>query len=292
MPRVSRNSAIAIVFAGLCIAGQLACQSLAKNIKDKAADPNAAKTDANAGPVPDEVSLQADRSQFDELRKDIPAETKRENDELAFIRGLMAEGTEEPSKVRDRFSKAIRDRRERFDRDMRKRRDDYTKVERKNREDFLKNAEREREGIRKRQMSGDERKRFFADQDAKRQDFFSQQNDKRKDFESKVTEDRKAFEDYARERTNEFNAEYRDYTAAFYDRKKGIDMKKRAEKKAKEIEKRDAASAPQSPIGGPAPSAGMITTPAAQSADDKVLEDFKNLPKLPATPLGAGDKNN
>ncbi|MES2855719.1 MAG: hypothetical protein V4692_07645 [Bdellovibrionota bacterium] len=187
--------------------------------------------------VADEMSLKADRTELDELRKDIPEDLKKENDELALVLSMMKDGTEEPGKVRDRFNTAVRKKREKSDKLMRKQREDFTKLERKTRDEFLKTQKSEREKFvdKAKKRSSDERRDFFNEQDTKRRDFFSNQSDSRREFESKITEDRKTFEDYVREQTNRFNQEHRAYSTGYYDRQKAEALKKRMDEKEKQI---------------------------------------------------------
>ena len=70
----------------------------------------------------DELSLKADRSELDEQRRQIPEDVKRSNDELSLVLQLMQSNElgdmQDPSKIRDRFDKAIRDRREKLEKDV------------------------------------------------------------------------------------------------------------------------------------------------------------------------------
>ena len=233
--------------------------------------------------VADEVSLRADRSEVADLRKDIPDDVKKENDELALVLSMMKDGTDEPGKVRDRFNTAVRKKREKFDKTMRKQRDDFTKTERKTREEFLKNLKSERDSfVSGRKRTADARKEFFDDQDVKRRDFFSDQTDKRREFESEVNEERKTFEDYVREQTNRFNQEHREYSTAYYDRQKAEALKKRMAEKEKRINEEKALDAADS-------AAAQGITPAAATTRDADLEQFKNIPNVAPTQLGPKD---
>src|SRR5688572_27960257 len=78
----------------------------------KRAEAESAKAALQPAQVPDEVTLKADLAELAEERKEIPAEVKTATVDLAFTRGMMAQGEDEPVKIRDRFNKALRDRRE------------------------------------------------------------------------------------------------------------------------------------------------------------------------------------
>src|SRR3954465_589750 len=179
------------------------CGALDKRNADKEKRDAATKAQAaSSTKIPDEVTLKEDRSQLDELRKDIPEDVRRENDEVAFILKNMATMEEEPSKVRDKFQTAVRKRRDKMDNQLRKERDDFSKNERTSRETFLEKLKSEREDFNASKRDSKERTRFFDKQDGARKDFFADQSEKRKDFESNITERRRDFEDYVREKTN------------------------------------------------------------------------------------------
>jgi hypothetical protein len=224
--------------------------------------------------VSDEVSLKADRSQYADMRKDISEEVKKENDELAIVLDMLTKGDEEPNKIRDRFDKAIRSRRDKEDKILRKKRDDFTKNERKSRDEFLAKLKSDRDEFVKRKMTSEERKKMFDDQDTKRHEYFADEQDKRREFESDISENRKTFEDYAREKQNKFNSDLREYTTNYYERQKGLALKKRAEEKAKVL--RDAEAKKQ----------------AEEANRDPLLDEFKQIPKTPPTQLGPQDLGN
>jgi hypothetical protein len=227
--------------------------------------------------VPEEVSLKEDRSKYDELRKETPEEIKRENDESAFLQNLLGKGDEDPSKIRDKFSKIVRDRRDKYDKTSNKRRDEFNKREKKERDEFLKSLQEERDRFARKSARAktDERKSFFDDQENRRQEFFAQQRDHRHDFEAQETEARRNFEAYMTEKNNQFTSEMRNYTAAYYERQKALELKKKATAKEKSLEQTRSQPAP----------AGQqkLATPGTSDPD---LQEFQSIPKGPAIPLG------
>lgn len=250
-----------------------ACQSAPERVDEKQTEPL----------IPNEFSLKEDRSQFDELRKEIPDEIRRENDELAFVRSLMADGDTEPGKIRDRYYKAVRDRREKFNKAQRKLREEFSKRERSARESFLKSLKAEREQFMKRvkarKASHQERKDFFDEIEARRRDFFNDQRDNRNDFEARATEQRRAFDAYINERNQIFNQELREYTALYNERRKAFEVKKKAERAAREKAIREGRD--------PIEAQKAVSKPAkASQANDPDLEDFKSIPPGPGSPLG------
>jgi len=193
--------------------------------------------DESRPPVDEKYRLSADRKKFDEMRAEIPAEIKTENDEMAFSLQLMAEVKLKPSDVRSKFDKAIRKKREVFQKDMQREREKFNKTEQKNRDQFLKSMDAERKDFLRSKKTKEERTEFFNQQDEKRRTYFENQKERRSDFESDVTERRRNFEDYAREKTNEFNQEWRAYQKRFeeYEKQKKAERAEKAEKTEKTV---------------------------------------------------------
>ena len=182
----------------------------------------------------DEVSLKADRSNFDDLRKDMSPQARKENDELAGLLQILRkpEGEyEKPEKIRERFNKIMRDRRSRNDKQFRIEREDFNRLEKDEREEFTAKQKDEREDFNKGKPSSEARRRFSDKQEQKRTSFYEDSREKRRTFEAQISTRRKDYEDFVREKTNLFNQEYRNYQKEFDERMKGEDLKRRAEKK-------------------------------------------------------------
>lgn len=174
-------------------------------------------------------SLSADREKLEELRKDIPEETKIRNDEEAFIQQLVNEVKRPPADVRRAFDSAVRKKRHEMDRDLQRLRKDFSAQEKKERDAFLKEQTRARQEFLRGKPTKEARTEFFREQDEKRRTFFSDAREKRNDFESQVRERRKEFEDRVRARTNEFNQEMRAYTRKYNDMKREKEKAQREE---------------------------------------------------------------
>jgi hypothetical protein len=170
--------------------------------------------------VAPKYSLSADRKAFEDVRAQVPQIQKAQNDELAFVLGLLSETKNSPSEIRSRFDVVVRKKREVFDKDLRKEREGFNKEERLKRDQFLKSQRESRRAFSARRTSPAERDAFFSDIDENRKNFFANQKEKRDDFESDLRERRKSFEDYIRERTNFFNQELRAYSKRFEEAKK------------------------------------------------------------------------
>ena len=248
-----------------------------------------------------EISLKADRTELDKFRTEIPEEVKRQNDEIALILSFVNRETEEdPSKVRDRFSAALRKRREASDKHLRRARESFSKREKQDREEFLKKSKEDRTEFLDRKRSPDDRKRFFEDQEDKRKGFFADQTEKRKDFESSVQEERKRMEDFIREKQNQFSQEWRDYQARYTERKKQNDLKKRMEQKSRELERRGqpVQKAHDQSTGRLSPSAPSGSSGASNSVSnsrgtltsspEESLKEFDSIPQGPGVPLAPG----
>lgn len=167
-----------------------------------------------------EVSLKADRDHLAELRKEIPQEKQRQNDELALHLGIMKQGTENPSVIRDRYNNMINKRRQAFRAKVQRLRDDYRKEETQRREKFLKEHQGRRTEFTRTKHDSKESREFFNEQQKLHSEFFADEKDRRQNFESEINAQSKDFESYMRERNNEFNEQHRQYSKQFYDKPK------------------------------------------------------------------------
>jgi hypothetical protein len=188
--------------------------------------------------VQEKYLLKKDQEELEQLRKDIPEDIKKQNDETAYIYSMMAEVSVEPSRVREQFQSKIRKKREVFDKDMTKERETFTKNERKVRDEFLKAQSKKRDAFLASKPTKERRDDFFKEHEEIRKDYFANEREQRSEFDSSVRERRSNFEDYIREMTNKFNQEHRDYTKRYDDMKK----KKDKEKEEKEKERRKEAA--------------------------------------------------
>ncbi len=177
--------------------------------------------------VDDKYRLTKDREEFEKLRSQIPTEKRQENDEVAFVLGLMSELKYTPNEVREKFNTALRKKRDLFNKDMKRYREDFVKSEKSNRDKFTNELSEQRKGLKNRKMSSKERSEFNSNLEAKRKEFYVEQKEKREEFESAIRDQRKNFEDYAREKTNNFNQDHRAYS------KRHTDFKKEKEEERK-----------------------------------------------------------
>lgn len=167
-----------------------------------------------------EVSLKADRSELDELRKEVPETKRQTNDELALYLGMMKQGEEKPEILRNKFSSLMQKRRSNFRTKVQKLRSDYSAAETRRRDDFLAKQKGKRDLNTKLKRSAGKNKQFFADSERERNTFFAEQRSRRQAFEEEITAQSKDFESYMRERNNEFNEQYRLYSRDYMERKK------------------------------------------------------------------------
>lgn len=167
--------------------------------------------ESNRPLIEEKYSPKADREQLEEIRKQIPADVKRENDEFALMMKNMGEVHKHPSDVRSDFDKVMRKKREVFQKDATKQREDFSRNEKKTRDEFLKGLDKEKEDFKSKKVSTSERKEFFESIERRRQDYFSNEREKRSEFDSDLRAKRSDFEDHMRELTNEFNQEHRAY---------------------------------------------------------------------------------
>lgn len=165
-------------------------------------------------------SLSEDRAKFDELRKDVPTESRARNDEKALYMEWMAEYQRDPSDIRSKFSALVSKKRENFNKDMNKIRDEYNKEETKKKDAFNKALTEERNEIKDKSVSREKRTEMYNDIDSKRKEFYSQLRDDRESFESDYRQKRKDFEEYIKEKSDNFYAELKEYTVKYNELKK------------------------------------------------------------------------
>ncbi|MDZ4660845.1 MAG: hypothetical protein SGJ18_04425 [Pseudomonadota bacterium] len=165
-----------------------------------------------------EVSLSEDRSRLDELRKDLPSEIKKENDELALLLNSLNPNTSEnilPSyEISNRFNRIMQKKRNEFQRGLKTERDEFTRIEKISREKFLQEQKSDRDGFNRSKKSSDERRYFSELQSQKREATFADSREKRMSFEEQMRTKQKDFEFSARSKTSEFNQllkSYNDY---------------------------------------------------------------------------------
>ncbi len=163
----------------------------------------------------EEVSLSTDRKEIESLRSEIPEETRRENDELAFITELMAEPKTHPSRLRQRYQYVTQKKREDFRRKVKKLRDDFKKEETKRRGSFLKIAQEKRSQINPKELDRKEVQQRYKELDEERREFFSSERDRRKNFESELNAHSKDFNDEMRMKGREFSDQITQYTRRY-----------------------------------------------------------------------------
>lgn len=165
-------------------------------------------------------SLSEDRAKFDELRKDVPVESRSRNDEKALYLEWMADYQRDPSDVRSKFSALVYKKRENFNKDMNKIRDEYSKEETKRKDTFSKAIAEERNEIKDKDVSREKRAEMYNELDTKRKDFYAQLREDRESFEVDYRQKRKDFEEYVKERSDVFYAELKEYTTKYNELKR------------------------------------------------------------------------
>lgn len=196
-----RHRRVTSTLVGLALVAS-GCQSTSDQNRYRPTDESPPLVDAK-------YSLAADREKLEELRKEVPAETKQANDEEALILQLFADTKREPSAIRRTFDQMLRKKRDQMERDLKQERETFNRGEKTARDQFLKEQARTRDATKGQKRTREETKQFYDDQDAARRAYFANERDRRQDFESQIREKRKNFEDYTRSKTNEFNAEMR-----------------------------------------------------------------------------------
>ena len=193
-----------------------ACSSNRKSAKDERAE-DREKIETQ---LSQEMSLKADRDQLAGLRKDIPEEKKKENDELALFLQLMNQSKESPNEMRDRFQSLVQKRRSSFREKVQRLRDDYRRDETKRREGYLDDQKKRRDDFNRRRHDAKANREYYSEEDKKRRQFFADERDRRQSFEAELNSQSKDFDNYMRERQKEFDEQYRLYSKKVSERRK------------------------------------------------------------------------
>lgn len=215
-----------------------------------------------------ELSLKQDREALNELRKDIPEDVKRENDDLAFILKLFDDKSRKPGRIRSQFNKIYNRTRKQKQREFKQERKEYTRAEKKRRKAYLSEAKKKRKAFLATDADKEAKKEFFADERTARRDFFSDEKEKRKDFESDIRARQKEFDNFLKDRRKDFDDRFRQF-------KKEQKAIKDRERKRRASSKRGAAMGDLS---------GQLTPENKQ-----YLEDFKKIPKRSGLTLEPAD---
>ncbi len=115
-----------------------------------------------------EVSLADDRDAIEDLRKTIPEERRRENDELREILNLTAEVKEQPSYIREKFNRSVQRVSEQHRRQISKERSEFNKKENEKREQFKGLSKERKKDFQKSKNSREESKEFYENEDQAR----------------------------------------------------------------------------------------------------------------------------
>ncbi len=158
-----------------------------------------------------ELSLKQDREHLEKLRKEIPEDIKRENDDLAFILKLFEDKSRHPSKIRREFNRVYNRLRKEKRKEFKKQRDSYTKAEKKKRKKFLADAKSKRKAFLEGDPSSDKKKEFFDEERTDRKEFFSEERENRRDFESDLRAKRKQSDDFLKDKKRDFTERLRQF---------------------------------------------------------------------------------
>jgi len=204
-----------------------------------------------------ELSLKQDREELDSLRKDIPEDVKRENDDLAFILKLFDDKKRKPGKIQSQFNKVYNRNRKKKQNEFKKERKQFTKAEKKGRKDYQKELKKKKEEFLDSDPSHEAKKEFFADERIKRKEYYSEEREKRKEFESEMRAKRRQFDDFMKDRRKDFDDRLRQF-------KKDQREMRKMEKKMKQQRARGSSSA---------------TTSQISPENQKYIEEFNKIPK-------------
>ena len=167
-----------------------------------------------------EMSLKEDRDSLNDLRKEIPEETQKQNDELALYLNLMSQGNEKPQMARDKFNLMVQKKRAVFRDKVAKLRENYRDDETARREKQLDAAKIKRDAFLKKKRDPKETREFFQEQEKERLGFAGDERARRTAFEGEINAQSKDFDSYMREKQKEFDEQYRLYTKKYSEKPK------------------------------------------------------------------------
>ena len=205
-----------------------------------------------------ELSLQQDRAELDKLRKDIPEDVKRENDDMAFILKLFEDKKRKPSKIKRQFDKAYNRIRKKKQKEFKRERKEFTRIEKSQRKKSIAEAKKKRKEYLDSKPTKDDKKTFFDDERTKRKEYFSDEKEKRRDFESDLRARKKESDDFLRDRRKEFSDRLRQF--------------KKDQKELKEMEKKLKKNR------GKSPAATGISNQLSPE-NEQYLKDFEKIPR-------------
>ncbi len=159
----------------------------------------------------EEISLKADRSSLDDLRKEVPEEKRRENDELALILQVMNAKDKKPHEIREKFSSIMRKKRDEFYRSQRRTREDFTRRERDERDKFGKEQKETSDRFYRHKPSSEERRNFSQDHSSRQQKYYSDSRERRQAFEEEMRSKEKDFSALLSEKNKEFEEHFKEY---------------------------------------------------------------------------------
>lgn len=158
-----------------------------------------------------EIRLSDDNQQISELRKSLPEQKRRDNDDLAEYLKKIELAQKDPDRARNEWSQLIQKRREKFRDATNKLRETYSADERKRREDFTKEQNKKKDELRNRKLKPQASQEAFAKLGEEQREYFNNERLRRKDFEAEVQVQMKDFEHMVRERQQAFNEQLRAY---------------------------------------------------------------------------------
>ncbi|MFK8138860.1 MAG: hypothetical protein AB8E15_10905 [Bdellovibrionales bacterium] len=214
-----------------------------------------------------EVTLKADQSELENLRKEIPEEVRTKNDEMKLILDMFQDTRRRPGGIKTRFDRMIQRKKRTLSKTMSRERKKFSDKERKDRDSFLKLLKKEREEFNSKKPNSEQRKDFYDDQDSKRKEYFANSRDRRRDFESMVREVR-----------TDTNAYFRDLQSVFREEMKIFKEKQRMEKREKKSlmkEKRDQARKQQ------------FSVPPKPRTKTRLDQEFEQMDSTPSEPLSS-----
>jgi hypothetical protein len=207
------SALIPLLIFGLIVAGCISRRPDPEKVRQQ--DRERVKLELNQ-----EMSLKEDRDSLNELRKEVPADTQKSNDELALFLNLIKQGTETPQTVRDKFNGLVMKKRSSFREKVERLRNKFRDDETLRRETFMRDQQKKRDNYLRRKHDPRDQRDFLRDLEKDRVTYFADERDRRSSFESEIRAQSRDFDSYMRERQKEFDEQYRIYSKKFSEKPK------------------------------------------------------------------------
>lgn len=206
---------------------------------------------ANSSSDAADVSLKGDKGEIERLRKAIPEDRRKRNDDLKDVLQYFGEVRLPPEEIQEKYDQMFERQRDQFNRLKEKEREQFDKQEQKDRDAFDKQQKAAREDFLNSHHSSDDRETFFNDQEAKRQDFNDTEHEKRDEFNTGWHERTDDFNSDVQDKRQEFQEQFREYSHRYNAWQKSLEDKKQKQEDMDELRKEQRRTQPDAAAVNP-----------------------------------------